>query len=73
MAQFSLDNGVSFESAPVSDATWERVEALGWDTIVSYMDDDTREHVADVATIETTPRQFLDAYLTLAPDNLVIG
>lgn len=72
MAQISINNGNTFESAPVSDELWAKIESLGLDIVAHYMDDEVMAQVP-IITDATTERQFLDAYLTLAPHDLVIG
>ena len=66
MAYISIDNGHSYTTA--ADA----LQALGLDTIAAYMDDDTREAVhAELAPC--TDLAFLERYLQIASDDLIIG
>ena len=66
MARISIDNGAHFVDVE------EAVAGADWDTIVNFMDDDTRETVHD----ELAPcsrEDFLRRYLELAEDDLIIG
>jgi len=66
MRRISIDNGASFI------APEKAVELADWDTIVSMMDDDIREQVAD----ELAPcsnADFLRRYLEYAFDDMIIG
>ena len=66
MAQISIDNGHSYVTAS------EALETISLDTMLNYMDDDTRETVhRELAPC--TDVEFLTRYLELAPDDLVIG
>lgn len=66
----SLDNGHSFQTA--AEAMPEIRERNMWDTVVRYMDDETREAVAyDLAPCSNA--EFLTEYLRRAADDLVIG
>ena len=66
MKQISVDNGATF----VDPA--EALKLCEWDTIVSFMDNDAREathrKVAPCSQIE-----FLNTYLDLAQNDLIIG
>jgi hypothetical protein len=66
MKQISINNGNSFTTPE------KAIEALDWDVIVHYMDDETREQVhselAPCAELD-----FLIRYLELAPEDLIIG
>lgn len=66
----SLDNGYSFMTA--AEAMPEIRERNMWDTVVWYMDDETREAIQfDLAPC--TDEEFLSAYLERAEDDLIIG
>lgn len=66
MAQISIDNGHSYVDAS------EALEAISLDTMLNYMDDDTREAVHNEIA-PCTDIEFLTRYLEIAPDDLVIG
>jgi len=70
MKMISLDNGHSYKTA--EDAIRVIVERNLWDTVVNAMDDATREAVA-AELAPCTMLEFLDRYLQIAPDNLIIG
>ena len=66
MKEISINNGHSFcEPA-------EALEEISLDTMLNYMDDDTREAVHNEIS-PCTDAEFLTRYLELAPDDLVIG
>ncbi len=66
MVRISIDNGNSY----ITPA--ETLDQMSLDTIVNYMDDDTREAVhAEIAPC--TDLEFLTRYLDLAKYDLVIG
>ena len=66
MKRISIDNGIHFVEPE------EAVHGVDWDTIVHYMDDETREAVnAELAPC--TEVEFLTRYLELANDDLIIG
>ena len=68
--KLSLDNGNSYLTA--AEATPEIGERGLWEVVVQAMDDDTRERVhAEIAPC--TDEEFLQRYLELAEDDLVIG
>lgn len=66
LKRISIDNGNTYCTAE------EAIDQIGIDTIVNYMDDDTRELVnydmAPCADID-----FLNEYLSRADDDLIIG
>ena len=66
MARISIDNGAHFVSVE------EAIAGADWDTIVNFMDDDTRETVHD-AFAPSSREDFLRRYLELAEDDLIIG
>ena len=66
----SLDNGNSYDS----DAEYLMgliEEGNLWDSLVEFMDDDTRELVASMDPVND--KQFLEWYLLLAPTDLIVG
>ena len=66
MAQISIDNGHSYVTAS------EALETISLDTMLNYMDDDTRETVhRELAPC--TDVEFLTRYLEFATDDLIIG
>ena len=73
-ALVSVDNGRSYMTAP------ETIEYLSlcadpgavWDTLVNFMDDETREQVCSELA-PCSDAEFLTRYLELAPCDLVIG
>lgn len=68
-AGISFDNGNKFFD--VDDLTDEQIDD-NWDVIAELMDDDTREQVhSELAPC--TNREFLERYLELATDDLIIG
>lgn len=69
MKEISFNNGNKFFNA--DDLTDEQITDT-WEVIVAFMDDDTREQVhAELAPC--TNREFLERYLELATDDLIIG
>lgn len=48
------------------------IDEVGWDTIVSAMDDDAREQ-AHREVAPCTDLEFLEYYLEIAPHDIVIG
>lgn len=66
MKQISIDNGHSYTE--LADALKE----IPIDTMLSYMDDTTREAV-HAELVPCTDIEFLTRYLELAPDDLIIG
>ena len=68
----SVDNGTTYIAADEDDELQAAIETIGWDAIVSYMDDDAREKAHyDVAPC--TELEYLKHYLEIAPCDLVIG
>jgi hypothetical protein len=66
MKSISINNGASFcEPA-------EAIENMSWDTITSFMDPDIMEQVASEIA-PCTNEIFLNRYLELANDDLIIG
>ena len=66
MKHISIDNGNSWTTPE------EAIATLGFDVIVNYMDDDTREAVhAELAPC--TEVEFLREYLKRSPADLIIG
>lgn len=66
MKTISIDNGIS-TCTPA-----EAVNSVAWDVIVHYMDDTTREQVANELA-PCTELAFLTRYLEIAPADLIIG
>ena len=66
MKSISIDNGIS-TCTPA-----EAVNSVSWDVIVHYMDDNTREQVANELA-PCTELAFLTRYLEIAPADLIIG
>lgn len=65
----SIDNGLTFLSA---DEAIDDIESRGlWDAVVAAMDDDVREDVHNEMA-PCTNKGFLERYLVLAYDDLVI-
>jgi hypothetical protein len=65
-AQISVDNGNTFVSAAAA------LEQVAWDVIVNYMDDDIRQAVHDELA-PCSDLDFLNRYLQLSDDDLIIG
>lgn len=66
MKRISIDNGSTWISAE------EALNQMPLDTMAVYMDDDTREAIhAELAPCDDL--EFLQAYLGLAKDDLIIG
>lgn len=66
MARISIDNGIHFTDAA------EALKSIDFSSMVPYMDDDTREAVnAELAPC--TELEFLERYLDLAPEDLIVG
>ena len=71
-AALSIDNGATYIEADDEDALQSAIDTIGWDEIVSRMDDDAREQThSDVAPC--TELEYLKHYLEIAPCDLVIG
>lgn len=72
MKKISLNNGVTFKSFNALDIDDIDTILAGWDNIVSYMDDETREQAhSDVAPCDIL--DFLKRYLDIAKTDLIIG
>lgn len=68
----SVDNGATYIAADEDAELQTAIDKVGWDEIVSFMDDDAREKAhGDVAPC--TELEFLKHYLEIAPCDLVIG
>ena len=63
--RISIDNGAHYVTPE------EAVKGMAWEVIVNYMDDDTREAVAQEGYDDEVT--FLARYLELADDDLIIG
>lgn len=71
-AALSIDNGATYIEADDEDALQSAIDTIGWDEIVSHMDDDAREQAhSDVSPC--TELEYLKHYLEIAPCDLVIG
>ncbi len=68
----SVDNGTTYIEADDEDALQSAIDTIGWDEIVSYMDDDARDR-AHIDVAPCTDLEFLKHYLEIAPCDLVIG
>lgn len=69
--KISIDNGAHFSE--VDDELMEQIEERNlWDTIVEFMDNETRELV-HAAFAPCSDRTFLKNYLLLANNDLIIG
>lgn len=66
MKQISVDNGATYTTPAAA------LEEIGLDTMAEYMDDDTRE-AAHNEIAPCTDLEFLERYLEIAPDDLIIG
>jgi len=66
----SLDNGNHYHTADTIPAEWLAGE--DWETLVFYMDDESREAVVHGCVVDNN-REFLAQYLERAPRDLVIG
>ena len=66
MKRISIDNGAHFVEPK------EAVENVAWNSIVSMMDDETREKVHNEIA-PCTELEFLTRYLELADDDLIVG
>ncbi len=66
MARISINNGAT-HTTPA-----EALEEISIDTMAEYMDDDTRETVHNEFA-PCSDLEFLERYLEIAPDDLIIG
>ena len=64
--RISIDNGVSFVDLETA------VRSVDWCVISNAMDDDILEHVHQMLA-PCSEIEFLDRYLRLSPDDLIIG
>lgn len=68
MKNISINNGASYCTIK------EALEAVGMDEIVSMMDDDVREEVANEWQGDEDDHEgFIAEYLRRAPEDLIIG
>ena len=65
MKRISIDNGHNYIDPR------EAVESISWETIVNYMDDETREAVHNEHIDNEI--EYLTRYLEIAPSDLIIG
>lgn len=66
MTRISISNGATYTTPA------EALEEISLDTMAEYMDDDTRETVHNKFT-PCSDVEFLERYLELAPNDLIIG
>ena len=66
MKQISINNGATYITPAAA------LEEISLDTMAVYMDDDTREAVHNEIA-PCTDLEFLERYLEIAPDDLIIG
>lgn len=66
MKKISVDNGNTFVTPE------EAIEKVGFEEIVSWMDDDLREDVHSELE-PCTDKEFLKRYLELSDHDLIIG
>lgn len=71
-AALSIDNGATYIEADDEDALQSAIDTIGWDEIVSHMDDDAREKAHNDVP-PCTELEYLKHYLKIAPYDLVIG
>lgn len=68
----SVDNGATYIAADEDAELQAAIDKVGWDEIVSFMDDDAREKAHDDVS-PCTELEYLKHYLEIAPYDLVIG
>ena len=66
MKQISINNGATYTPAA------EALEEISLDTMAEYMDDDAREAVHNELA-PCSDIEFLERYLEIAPDDLIVG
>lgn len=66
MKQISINNGATYTTAA------EALEEISLDTMADYMDDDAREAVHNELA-PCSDIEFLERYLEIAPDDLIVG
>lgn len=66
MKQISINNGATYSTAA------EALEEISLDTMAEYMDDDAREAVHNELA-PCSDIEFLERYLEIAPDDLIVG
>ncbi|QCI60650.1 hypothetical protein [Dysosmobacter welbionis] len=66
MKQISINNGATYTTAA------EALEEISLDTMAEYMDDDAREAVHNELA-PCSDIEFLERYLEIAPDDLIVG
>lgn len=66
MKQISINNGATYTTAA------EALEEISLDTMAEYMDSDTREAVHNELA-PCSDIEFLERYLEIAPDDLIVG
>lgn len=70
MNYISINNGRTWYTA--HEIIDEILENNLWDAVVEMMDDETRERV-HYELAPCTEEEFLNRYLEIAPDDLIIG
>lgn len=70
MKYISINNGRTWNTA--HEIIDEILENNLWDTVANFMDDETRERV-HYELAPCTEEEFLNRYLEIAPDDLIIG
>ena len=70
MKKISLNNGRTYLTA--KDVMIEINERNLWDVVANMMDDDTREKVHSEFA-PCTEEEFLNGYLAISEDDLIIG
>ena len=66
MKQITINNGATYTTAA------EALEEISLDTMAEYMDDDAREAVHNELA-PCSDIEFLERYLEIAPDDLIVG
>ena len=66
MKQISINNGATYTTPA------EALEEISLDTMAEYMDNDTLEAVHNELA-PCSDIEFLERYLELAPDDLIVG
>ena len=66
MKRIGVNNGATYTTPAAA------LEEISLDTMAEYMDDDTREAVHNELA-PCTDLEFLERYLEIAPDDLIIG
>lgn len=72
MAEVSFDNGKNWFAPEETECLRAEIEQVGWDVVVSYMDDEAREKCHSVSDAEDDA-EFLSDYLRMTDEDLIIG